>query len=74
MARGKRSELRSLGMVLTNRGMFGYFMGANIVKTHKLNPIVANQCLITDFILKLESSDAEVFRDMFGRDLGRMDE
>ena len=70
----KRSELGNLGRVLTNREMFGYFRGANVVKTHKLNPIIANRCLDIDFIAKLEASDAEEFHDMIGKELERMNE
>ena len=44
------------------------------MKTHKLNPIIANRCRDIDFISKLESSDAEAFRDMIGKDLRRMGE
>ena len=49
--------------------MFGY-LWANVVKSHKLNHIVANHCLAIDFILKLEPSGSDVFRDEFGGDLG----
>ena len=54
--------------------MFDYFRGANVVKTQRLNPITFNHCLNIDFISRLESRDEEAFRDMFGKDLGRMDE
>ena len=59
-------------MILTNREMFGYFREANVVKTHNLNPIIANRCLNIDFILKLEAGEAEECCDMSGKDLGRM--
>ena len=32
MVRKKTSERKNLGIVLTNREMFGYFRGGNIVK------------------------------------------
>ena len=40
--------------------MCDYFRGANVVKSHKLNRIIANHCLTIDCISKLEPSESDV--------------
>ena len=63
----ERRELESLGRILTNREMFYYFRGENIVKNHTLNNVIAQHCLSIDFIKKVDYSEPDVFQDEFDR-------
>ena len=69
----KRRDLGSLGRILTNREMFGYFRG-DIVKNHKLNNVIAHHCLSIEFVRRVESSEPEDFQDEFAIGLRRIDE
>ena len=63
-----------MGKILTNREMFGYFRGSNIVKNHTINNVIAHHCLSVDFIKKVDYSDPEVFQDEFDMFLRTIDE
>ena len=54
---GKTSrELKSSGMLLTNREMLNYFREDIIVKAHKLPGVVARRCLTMEFVKQMEES------------------
>ena len=72
LARGKRRELKRLGMSMTNREMCNYFRDAIVVKSHKLSGFAEGNCMPMEFITQLGESDAEQFRDEFGKFIRRI--
>ena len=66
--------MESSGGNLTNRGMFGYFRGSNIIKNHKIHNVIVRHCLSVDFVKKVDFSEPEVFQGEFAMVLRKIDE
>ena len=67
-------ELKILGRYLTNREMFDYFRGADVVETHKLHTVIQNHCLAMEFTKQMEAGEAGDFQDAFGKFLRTIDD
>ena len=74
LVRKEKGELETSGRILTNRAMFDYFRGSNIVKNHTLNNVIAQNCPSVDFIKKVDYSEPDVFQDEFDRFLRAINE